>query len=85
MFGFARYDRHAGLVSRMAETLGIDLAEEAQRGNLPPEALRGTVHNCLGCRRADGCEHWLEVHSGGAVAAPGYCRNAELLAVLARA
>ena len=79
-----RFDKHAELVNRMAETLGVDLAEEMLRGNLPPQDLRSTVLNCMSCREAGACEAWLAEHPEGADAAPGYCRNKERLTALAR-
>lgn len=82
MFGFNKFDRHAGLVNKMAETLGVDLAEAVQRGELPPEELRRSVFNCMGCREADACEHWLEEHQTGSDVTPGYCRNDGLFRVL---
>jgi hypothetical protein len=78
-----RFDMHAGLVTRMAGTLGVDLAEEAMRGELPPQDLRGLVMTCMGCREAGACGAWLEENAGGAAAAPGFCRNRERLQALA--
>lgn len=75
MFGFEKFDRHEQLVGRMADTLGVDLAEAVQRGELPPEDLRRSVFNCMGCREADACGHWLEEHSAGSDVTPEYCRN----------
>ncbi len=82
MFGFERFNRHAGLVDRMAETLGVDIAEAVQRGELPPEELRRSVFNCMGCREAESCAHWLDEHAAGAEATPGYCRNDALFRAL---
>ena len=79
-----RFDKHADLVNRMADTLGVDLAEETLRGELPPQDLRATVLNCMGCREAGACETWLAEHSEGADATPGSCRNKERLEALAR-
>jgi hypothetical protein len=84
MLWMDRFDKHAELVNRMAETLGVDLAEEMLRGNLPPQDLRATVLNCMGCREAGACENWLSDHPEGADATPGYCRNKERLEALAR-
>ena len=78
MFGFEKFDRHAELVNRMADTLGLDLAEAVQRGELPPEDLRRSVYACLGCREADACESWLSENAGGSDVTPGYCRNQDL-------
>jgi hypothetical protein len=77
-----RYDMHAGLVARMAETLGADLEDAAQRGDLP-EGLGALVLSCMGCREAGACAGWLKENAAGAETAPGYCRNGERLQALA--
>ena len=78
-----RFDTHSGLVNRMAETLGVDLAEEMLRGSLPPQDLRTTVLSCMACREAGACESWLKAHAGGSDVTPPYCRNKERLEALA--
>lgn len=83
MLWIDRFDRHADLVDRMAETLGVDLAEEMLRGNLPPQDMRSTVMRCMGCREAGACAAWLDAHEGGADATPSFCRNKERLEGLA--
>lgn len=80
---FARLDRHADLVDRMSETLGIDMAEEVMRGNIAPEELRAAVLNCVACKDPDGCDAWLDAQTGVAAATPGYCRNKARLEGLA--
>jgi hypothetical protein len=77
-----RFDMHAGLVARMAKTLGADLEEAAQRGKLP-EGLGSLVLSCTGCREAGACAGWLGENADGADAAPGYCVNGERLRALA--
>lgn len=84
MHRYSRYDRHANLVSRMADVAGVDLAEETQRGNLMPEALRATIHNCMGCSDPSGCEKWLGEHQNGSSGTPDYCRNAALFSTLTK-
>ena len=81
---YDRYDRHAGLVHRMADTLGVDLAEEAMRGRIREEELRSVVYRCMGCAEAGACDHWLDDHAEGAGAAPDYCRNKSVLDTLAK-
>jgi hypothetical protein len=72
--------RHAGLVDRMATTLGVDLEEATMRGRLPVEELSDVVLSCTGCTDPTACEHWLDDHEGGvAEHAPGYCRNRDRL------
>lgn len=83
MLWMIRFDKHADLVNRMAETLDVDLGEEMLRGNLPPQDLRSTVLNCMGCREAGACARWLEAHDGGSDVTPSYCRNKERLEALA--
>jgi len=84
MFGFSRYDKHANLVNRMSDTLGVDLVEETLRGNMPPEQLRDTVQRCMGCSASKDCETWLQTNSS-AKSAPDYCRNGALFDTLAKA
>lgn len=83
MLGLSRIDKHAELVGRMAETVGADLAEAMQRGDLTPEEYRSAVLSCTSCRGAGDCQEWLDAHSDGAEATPGYCRNKALLESLA--
>lgn len=84
MFGFAKYDRHSGLVSRMGDVLGVDVSEEMQRGALPPEEWHRAVQRCFGCLQADNCEGWLKAHRDDATAPPSYCRNTDMLALLGK-
>jgi len=79
MSWMTRLNRHATLVGRMADTIGVDLAEEMQRGNFSPESWRAAVMSCTGCDNPDGCEAWLEAHRDGAEETPGYCRNKDRL------
>ena len=69
---------HAALMGRMARTLGVDLDEAELRGDLPPEMRDDMVLACTGCSDPAGCREWLVAHDV-ADAAPGYCRNADLL------
>ncbi|MEC3861262.1 DUF6455 family protein [Mesobacterium sp. TK19101] len=69
--------RHAQLVDRMADALGIDLEEEALRGHLTISEIDDAVLRCTGCTNPDSCEHWLDT-GPQASDPPGYCRNAEL-------
>lgn len=77
-----RFDHHAKLVAQMADTLGVDLPEQMQRGELDSEDLRQMVHKCTGCTRPGQCATWLAANAQGAAAAPSYCRNADTMAQL---
>lgn len=75
--------RHAALVDRMAETLGVDLEEAVMRGQMAPGALPDMVLRCTSCANPDGCEAWLEQQRAASVAeapraatTPYFCRNA---------
>ncbi|WP_135501203.1 DUF6455 family protein [Roseovarius aestuariivivens] len=74
--------RHAALVDRMAETLGIDLEEATLQGFVLPDTLTDAVLRCTGCSNPDGCTQWLQSHSAGAEATPSMCRNGDLFAML---
>lgn len=75
-----KLDRHADLMQRMADTVGADLGQAMQDGRLSAEGLRSAVLRCTSCDSVGACEHWLEAQEAGTIdAAPGYCRNADLL------
>jgi hypothetical protein len=74
---------HETLMGRMAQTLGADLDEAELRGELPPEERFSMLLSCTGCAEPEGCQKWLDEHPS-AEAAPGYCRNADRIAELAR-
>ena len=80
---FSKFDRHADLVGRMADTLDVDLVEAAEAGQIGETALRSTVLACMGCEAPGACEGWLSDHSDGAAATPDYCRNKAMLDRLA--
>lgn len=77
--------RHAELVHRMAETVGVDLAAARAQGRLSAEGLREAVSACTGCAEPGACGRWLAEHeASGAEAPPDYCENAGLFAGLGR-
>jgi hypothetical protein len=78
------FRRHAGLVDQMANTLGLDLEEEAMRGNLSTTEIENAVLRCTGCAQPGACEHWLAVQEGPAQDTPAYCRNVDLFQELRR-
>ena len=75
MFSAHHFDKHIRLMTRMADTLGIDLETEMMSGRLSPESYQSRVFACVGCRNADDCAAFLDASDGTAGAAPGYCRN----------
>ena len=75
-------DQHEKLMTRMARTLGADLDDAELRGDLPPEMRDDMLSACLGCSDPQGCAQWLERNSTSD-AAPGYCRNGDVLQALA--
>lgn len=73
--------RHAALVDRMATAVGIDLEEAALAGRLAIDDIAEAVLRCTGCSAPEACPSWTEAQAGNA-AAPGYCRNRDMLARL---
>lgn len=69
-------------MGHMARTLGADLEAAELRGDLPPELREDMLMSCTGCSDPNGCQRWLAAHER-ADAAPGYCRNGDLLRMLA--
>ena len=74
--------RHADLVDRMANVLGLDLEEMMMAGQMQIDTLGDAVLNCTGCSNPNGCEYWLELQDGAAQTAPAICRNADLFTML---
>ncbi len=74
--------RHAALVDRMAETLGVDLEEATLKGQITPDTLCDVVLRCTGCTNPDGCGHWLDAHQDGADTVPDMCRNGDVFQLL---
>ncbi|WP_343116740.1 DUF6455 family protein [Ostreiculturibacter nitratireducens] len=80
MFGAKAINRHAALMNRMGEELGLYLNEALADGTLPVETWRGAVVRCTGCSDPEDCQRWLADHAEtGAEEAPGYCRNRGLM------
>ena len=65
MFGFKRLDRHADLVTRMGDAVGVDIVEQVQRGAVSENQLAGMVTRCVGCTEAESCEQWLQANPRG--------------------
>ncbi len=76
--------KHAALVDHMAQTLGVDLEEQALRGNVSISEIDDAVLRCTGCTQPETCAHWLETRQGVEASTPDYCRNAELFTSLQR-
>lgn len=76
-------NRHAALVNRMAETLGIDMTEAMRESRLSSQEWRDTVMRCTNCADPEHCMTWLaERQETGAEAPPDYCENRPLMAEL---
>ena len=83
MFSTTKLDRHAALMNRMADTVGVDLGDALIDGRLSGEGLRSAILRCTACDSPEACAHWLAGKSpGSAGEAPAYCRNRALLAGL---
>ncbi|MDR9392872.1 MAG: DUF6455 family protein [Roseovarius sp.] len=74
----ATLKRHAALVDRMAESLGLDLEEKMLEARLDVDDITDAVLACTGCSNPDGCERWLDTRQGKASRPPEICRNYEL-------
>ncbi len=90
MFGLKTLNRHAALMNRMAEVLGVDLTAAMAEGRLSGEDWRMAVMRCASCDDPQACLRWLaacpapEAQGGAATAeaAPDYCNNREMMARL---
>jgi hypothetical protein len=81
----AKFDRHAELMERMADTVGVDLAQLSMTGRLGPDDYRAAVFRCTGCTQPGACAEWIDGHPDGSSQTPDYCRNKAQLERLARA
>jgi len=89
MFGLKTLNRHAALVNRMAQVLGVDLTEAMSKGKLSGEDWCEAVVRCTGCTAPETCMAWLserpapeDIEGPAAEAAPHYCNNRLMLARL---
>lgn len=87
MHGRKILNRHAALMNRMAQVLGVNLTEMMIRSQLSGEEWREAVVRCVGCTEPETCLHWLAIHpdtgpaTGAAPSevAPEYCANREMM------
>lgn len=88
MHGRKTLNRHAALMNRMAQALGVNLTEMMLQGKLGGEDWREAVVRCAGCPEPTECLHWLSAHdedNGRAkpeAEAPDYCTNRDMMARL---
>ena len=80
MSNTGRLERHEGLMNRMADRNGADLALAQQVGLFSPEEYGDAKVACTGCASAEACEGHLKA---GAPGIPEYCRNGDTLKRLA--
>lgn len=80
----ATLKKHADLLDRMANTLGVDLEQVMMEGRMNMDQLGDAVLSCTGCSCPEKCETWLQANASTAEVAPEYCRNADMLARLGR-
>jgi len=84
MFGVKTVAHHAGLVERMAETVGAGLGDAIADHRLSASEYRTAVIRCTTCDASEECPHWMDSHAH-AEGAPAYCRNSDLLDRLSHA
>lgn len=63
MFGSKTLNRHAALMNRMAETLGVDLEEALRLGKISSADWRDALVECVGCVDPACCAQWLGEHA----------------------
>jgi len=77
-----KLSKHAALVDRMADRLGIDLTEAELRAHLSGDEIVALTQRCTACTDPERCARLLD----GTVkleGAPDFCRNREKFADLA--
>lgn len=78
MISHSTIKRHATLMDRMADAVGVDLEESILRGALTPAELSDAVLRCTACSNPDHCDGWLGDHAPADSPALSYCRNRAL-------
>ncbi len=73
---------HAALFDQMAQTVGLDLQEEAIAGNLRFDEISEAVLRCTRCGGVGACRKWMEQGARPGAEAPDFCRNRDLLSFL---
>ncbi|APG47705.1 DUF6455 family protein [Phaeobacter porticola] len=73
---------HAALFDRMAETVGLDLQDEAISGRLRVDEIGEAVLRCTRCGGVAACHKWLAKGLRPGSEAPDFCRNRDLLSYL---
>ncbi|WP_424971193.1 DUF6455 family protein [Dinoroseobacter sp. S76] len=68
--------KHASLVDRMSDHVGVDLEEAVLRGEVSPDLIPDLVLRCTTCTNPESCARLLET-TASLKTAPSYCRNRE--------
>lgn len=68
--------KHASLVDRMADRVGVDFEESVLRGDIPPDLIPDLVLRCTNCTNPESCKRLLAATST-LETAPSYCVNRE--------
>ncbi|MEM1077765.1 MAG: DUF6455 family protein [Pseudomonadota bacterium] len=68
--------KHASLVDRMSDRVGVDLEEAVLRGEISPDLIPDLVLRCTTCTNPESCARLLKTTST-LDSAPSYCRNRE--------
>lgn len=92
MYGRKTLNRHAALMNRMAQVLGINLTERMLLGKISGDEWRAAVVRCTNCSEPGECLHWLAEHAEAGTdpnappisEAPPYCSNKMMMARLRR-
>ncbi|WP_319825650.1 DUF6455 family protein [Thalassovita sp.] len=79
---FDKIDRHAGIMNKMADTVGVDWAAEVKKDPSLAYRYREAVMSCTHCQHDGECQGWMAEHPH-ATETPDYCRNKVLLEGLA--
>lgn len=73
---FSKFEKHADLVTAMAEKSGTDLGRHLIDGTLGAQGLRAAVLTCTHCGNVSACEKHLQ--DSASTATPDYCLNRAL-------
>ncbi|MDK3072312.1 DUF6455 family protein [Sedimentitalea sp. JM2-8] len=72
MLSIDQIRRHAALLDRMADAVGLDLQDLAISGRMSMDNLASAVLRCANCAHPDRCSEWLRADTRSL---PEFCLN----------
>ena len=79
-----KLNKHADLMSKMTEKVGLELGDELLSGKLSAIEIRDAVVTCTHCKNVSDCQKFLDDANANVEHAPEYCLNKQMISKLRR-